>query len=90
MDLFRPEWKPRAMFKHVALLVRQEGMSYGEFVDYWQTNSPWVIPSCRTSKATCLYIGRGFHSPRNKSTGDRRRAGTATPSPGGAGSYRRT
>ena len=26
------------MFKHVALLVRQEGMSHGEFVDYWQTN----------------------------------------------------
>ena len=38
MDLFRPEWKSLTMFKHVALLVRQEGMSHGEFVDYWQTN----------------------------------------------------
>jgi uncharacterized protein (TIGR02118 family) len=26
------------MYKHVALLVRQEGMTHGEFVDYWQTN----------------------------------------------------
>ncbi|MFC4541294.1 EthD domain-containing protein [Halosolutus amylolyticus] len=26
------------MYKHVALLVRQEGMSHEEFVDYWQTN----------------------------------------------------
>ncbi|WP_435181952.1 EthD domain-containing protein [Halorussus sp. AFM4] len=25
------------MYKHVALLVRKEGMSHGEFVDYWQT-----------------------------------------------------
>ncbi|MDG5820313.1 EthD domain-containing protein [Natronococcus sp. A-GB7] len=25
------------MYKHVALLVRQEGMSHEEFVDYWQT-----------------------------------------------------
>lgn len=25
------------MYKHVALLVRQEGMSHGEFVEYWQT-----------------------------------------------------
>ncbi len=26
------------MYKHVALLVRKEGMSHGEFVDYWQIN----------------------------------------------------
>ncbi|WP_246998199.1 EthD domain-containing protein [Halosolutus gelatinilyticus] len=26
------------MYKHVALLVRREGMSHEEFVDYWQTN----------------------------------------------------
>ena len=26
------------MYKHVALLVRQEGMTHGEFVDYWQSN----------------------------------------------------
>jgi uncharacterized protein (TIGR02118 family) len=26
------------MYKHIALLVRQEGMSHEEFVDYWQTN----------------------------------------------------
>ncbi|AEM59001.1 EthD family reductase [Haloarcula hispanica] len=26
------------MYKHVALLVRQDGMSHEEFVDYWQTN----------------------------------------------------
>jgi uncharacterized protein (TIGR02118 family) len=26
------------MYKHVALLVRQEGMSHDEFVDYWQNN----------------------------------------------------
>jgi uncharacterized protein (TIGR02118 family) len=26
------------MYKHVALLVRKPGMSYEEFVDYWQTN----------------------------------------------------
>ncbi|WP_306060631.1 EthD domain-containing protein [Natronococcus wangiae] len=26
------------MYKHVALLVRQEGMTHEEFVDYWQTN----------------------------------------------------
>jgi len=26
------------MYKHIALLVRKEGMSHGEFVDYWQTN----------------------------------------------------
>ena len=26
------------MYKHVALLVRQEGMSHGAFIDYWQTN----------------------------------------------------
>jgi uncharacterized protein (TIGR02118 family) len=26
------------MYKHVALLVRQDGMSHGEFVDYWQNN----------------------------------------------------
>ena len=26
------------MYKHVALLVRQEGLSHEEFVDYWQTN----------------------------------------------------
>jgi uncharacterized protein (TIGR02118 family) len=26
------------MYKHVALLVRQAGMSHEEFVDYWQTN----------------------------------------------------
>ena len=26
------------MFKHAALLVRQEGMSHEEFVDHWQTN----------------------------------------------------
>jgi len=26
------------MYKHVALLVRQPGMSHEEFVDYWQTN----------------------------------------------------
>ncbi|EMA41892.1 EthD family reductase [Halobiforma nitratireducens] len=25
------------MYKHVALLVRQDGMSHEEFVDYWQT-----------------------------------------------------
>ncbi|WP_293032307.1 EthD domain-containing protein [Natronococcus sp.] len=25
------------MYKHVALLVRKEGMSHDEFVDYWQT-----------------------------------------------------
>ncbi|NHN49121.1 EthD family reductase [Halostella sp. JP-L12] len=25
------------MYKHVALLVRKEGMDHGEFVDYWQT-----------------------------------------------------
>ncbi|WP_049927890.1 EthD domain-containing protein [Halopiger goleimassiliensis] len=25
------------MYKHVALLVRQDGMSHAEFVDYWQT-----------------------------------------------------
>ncbi len=29
------------MYKHVALLVRQEGMSHGEFVDYWrETHTP--------------------------------------------------
>ncbi|XVH31415.1 EthD domain-containing protein [Haloferacaceae archaeon DSL9] len=26
------------MYKHVALLVRTEGLSHDEFVDYWQTN----------------------------------------------------
>jgi uncharacterized protein (TIGR02118 family) len=26
------------MYKHIALLVRQQGMSHEEFVDYWQTN----------------------------------------------------
>jgi len=26
------------MYKHVALLVRQDDMSHEEFVDYWQTN----------------------------------------------------
>jgi uncharacterized protein (TIGR02118 family) len=26
------------MYKHIALLVRQAGMSHGEFVEYWQTN----------------------------------------------------
>ena len=26
------------MYKHVALLVRQEGMTHEEFVDYWQNN----------------------------------------------------
>ena len=26
------------MYKHVALLVRQDGLSHEEFVDYWQTN----------------------------------------------------
>ncbi|SDQ21592.1 EthD domain-containing protein [Natronobacterium texcoconense] len=26
------------MYKHVALLVRQDGMSHEEFVDYWQEN----------------------------------------------------
>ena len=26
------------MYKHIALLVRQDGMSHEEFVDYWQTN----------------------------------------------------
>lgn len=26
------------MYKHVALLVRQAGLSHEEFVDYWQTN----------------------------------------------------
>jgi uncharacterized protein (TIGR02118 family) len=26
------------MYKHIALLVRKEGMSHGEFVEYWQTN----------------------------------------------------
>ncbi|MFC7134768.1 MULTISPECIES: EthD domain-containing protein [Salinibaculum] len=26
------------MYKHIALLVRQDGMSHQEFVDYWQTN----------------------------------------------------
>ncbi|WP_101295599.1 EthD domain-containing protein [Halegenticoccus soli] len=26
------------MYKHVALLVRKEGMTHDEFVDYWQTN----------------------------------------------------
>ncbi|SDK04018.1 conserved hypothetical protein [Halovenus aranensis] len=26
------------MYKHIALLVRQEGMSHEEFVDYWQNN----------------------------------------------------
>jgi uncharacterized protein (TIGR02118 family) len=26
------------MYKHVALLVRQDGMSHQEFVDYWQNN----------------------------------------------------
>ena len=26
------------MYKHIALLVRQEGTSHEEFVDYWQTN----------------------------------------------------
>ena len=26
------------MYKHIALLVRQEGMSHEEFVDYWQEN----------------------------------------------------
>ena len=26
------------MYKHVALLVRQDGMSHAEFVDYWQQN----------------------------------------------------
>jgi uncharacterized protein (TIGR02118 family) len=26
------------MYKHVALLVRQDGLSHDEFVDYWQTN----------------------------------------------------
>ena len=26
------------MYKHVALLVRKEGMSHDEFMDYWQHN----------------------------------------------------
>jgi len=26
------------MYKHVALLVRQDGLSHDEFVDYWQSN----------------------------------------------------
>ncbi|MFC7045328.1 EthD domain-containing protein [Halobacteriaceae archaeon GCM10025711] len=26
------------MYKHVAMLVRKDGMSHEEFVDYWQTN----------------------------------------------------
>ena len=26
------------MYKHIALLVRQEGMTHEEFVDYWQDN----------------------------------------------------
>ncbi|GAA0231910.1 EthD domain-containing protein [Haladaptatus pallidirubidus] len=26
------------MYKHVALLVRKDGMTHDEFVDYWQTN----------------------------------------------------
>ena len=26
------------MYKHVALLVRQDDMTHEEFVDYWQTN----------------------------------------------------
>jgi uncharacterized protein (TIGR02118 family) len=26
------------MYKHIALLVRQAGMSHAEFVDYWQEN----------------------------------------------------
>ena len=26
------------MYKHIALLVRKEGMSHDAFVDYWQTN----------------------------------------------------
>jgi uncharacterized protein (TIGR02118 family) len=26
------------MYKHVALLVRQDGLTHEEFVDYWQTN----------------------------------------------------
>ena len=26
------------MYKHIALLVRKEGMSHEEFVQYWQTN----------------------------------------------------
>ncbi|SDN17714.1 conserved hypothetical protein [Halogranum gelatinilyticum] len=27
-----------SLYKHIALLVRKEGMSHEEFVDYWQTN----------------------------------------------------
>ncbi|SFL66111.1 conserved hypothetical protein [Halogranum rubrum] len=27
-----------SLYKHIALLVRKEGMSHDEFVDYWQTN----------------------------------------------------
>jgi uncharacterized protein (TIGR02118 family) len=26
------------MYKHAALLVRKDGMTHDEFVDYWQTN----------------------------------------------------
>jgi uncharacterized protein (TIGR02118 family) len=27
-----------SLYKHIALLVRKDGMSHDEFVDYWQTN----------------------------------------------------
>ncbi|SEP31086.1 conserved hypothetical protein [Halogranum amylolyticum] len=27
-----------SLYKHIALLVRKEGMTHDEFVDYWQTN----------------------------------------------------
>jgi uncharacterized protein (TIGR02118 family) len=27
-----------SLYKHIALLVRQDGMTHDEFVDYWQTN----------------------------------------------------
>jgi uncharacterized protein (TIGR02118 family) len=40
------------MYKHVALLVRKEGMSHEEFVDYWQTNH---VPIAREIEGVVKY-----------------------------------
>ncbi|WP_332899148.1 EthD domain-containing protein [Haladaptatus sp. CMSO5] len=40
------------MYKHVALLVRKEGMSHEAFVDYWQTNH---VPIAREIEGVVKY-----------------------------------
>ncbi|WP_336359391.1 EthD domain-containing protein [Haladaptatus sp. ZSTT2] len=40
------------MYKHVALLVRKEGMTHEEFVDYWQTNH---VPIAREIEGVVKY-----------------------------------